>query len=43
MQIQVHTDHNIEGGDALAAWVSRLIDHTLERVAEHRTAVSHQW
>ncbi len=37
MQIQVNTDHNIEGRDALAAHVQTIVDGALQRFSDHIT------
>lgn len=39
MQIQVNTDHNIDGHDALAQWVTASIESALIHVSEHITRV----
>ena len=39
MKIQVNTDHNIEGHEALAAHVSGLVASALGRTSEHITRV----
>ncbi len=39
MQIQINTDHNVEGHDALAAQVSGAVEHALKRFSEHITRV----
>ncbi len=39
MQIQVNTDHNIEGREALAAQVSSTVESELSLVADHITRV----
>ncbi len=39
MKIQVNTDHNIEGHEALAAHVSSLVESALGRASEHITRV----
>ncbi len=39
MQIQVNTDHNIEGHEALAAHVSSLVEGVLGHISEHVTRV----
>jgi len=39
MQIQINTDHNIEGREALAAQVSATVESALSRVSEHITRV----
>jgi hypothetical protein len=39
MRIQVHTDHNIEGHQALADQVSGVVERALNRVSEHITRV----
>jgi len=39
MQIQVHTDRNIEGTEALAAEVKAVVEAALSHVSEHITRV----
>ena len=39
MQIQINTDRNIEGREALAAEVSRVVESTLSRISDHITRV----
>jgi len=39
MQIQVNTDHNIDGHEALAAHVSGLVESALDRASEYITRV----
>ncbi len=39
MQIQINTDHNIEGGEALADQVSGVVESALDRVSDHITRV----
>lgn len=39
MQIQIHTDHNIEGHEALVAQVTGVVENTLSRFSEHITHV----
>ncbi|MCB0104019.1 MAG: HPF/RaiA family ribosome-associated protein [Anaerolineales bacterium] len=39
MQIQINTDHNIEGHEALAARVSGGIENILSRFSDHITRV----
>jgi len=39
MQIQINTDHNIEGHEALAARVSGVIENVLNRFSDHITRV----
>ncbi len=39
MQIQINTDHNIAGHEAMAAEVTRVVDHVLERFKERITRV----
>jgi ribosomal subunit interface protein len=39
MQIQVNTDHNIEGHQALAAQVSSVVENALSRFSESITQV----
>ena len=38
MQIQVHTDNLIEGGEALAKWVQSELQPRLSRFKEHTNA-----
>ena len=40
MQIQINTDHNIEGHEALAARVSGVIENALIRFSDHITLVN---
>ena len=40
MQIQINTDHNIEGHEALAARVSGVIENALSRFSDHITLVN---
>lgn len=40
MQIQINTDHNIEGHEALAARVSGVIENALSRFSDHITRVN---
>ena len=35
MQIQINTDHNIEGREALADHISGVVDTALNRVSDH--------
>ena len=35
MQVQINTDHNIEGHEALAARVSGVVTNALSRVSDH--------
>lgn len=37
MQIQVNTDHNIEGREALVARVGDVVQHSLGRLSDHIT------
>lgn len=39
MQIQINTDRNIEGHEALAARVSSVVESTLSRISDHITRV----
>lgn len=39
MQIQINTDHNIEGNEALAARVSGVIENALGHFSDHITRV----
>jgi ribosome-associated translation inhibitor RaiA len=39
MQIQINTDHNIEGHEALDARVSGVVENALSRFSEHITHV----
>ncbi len=39
MQIEIHTDGNIEGHEALAAQVSGVVESALRRFSEHITRV----
>jgi hypothetical protein len=39
VHIQINTDHNIEGHEKLAAWVSGVAEHALARVSDHITRV----
>lgn len=39
MQIQINTDHNIEGREALTARVSSVVENTLRRISDHITRV----
>ena len=39
MQIQINTDHHIEGHEALAAHVRGIVEGTLRRFSEHITRV----
>jgi ribosome-associated translation inhibitor RaiA len=39
MQIQINTDHNIEGSEALAAQVRSIVKSALSRFSEHITRV----
>jgi ribosome-associated translation inhibitor RaiA len=40
MQIQINTDHNIEGREALAAQVSSIVKSALSRFNDHITSVN---
>ena len=39
MQLQINTDHNIEGHQILIAQVSGVVEETLSRYSEHITQV----
>ena len=39
MQIQINTDHNIEGREALATHVTNVLQHALQRLSAHITRV----
>jgi ribosome-associated translation inhibitor RaiA len=39
MQIQINTDHNIEGHEALVAQVSGVVENALSRISDHITRV----
>ncbi|OAI15592.1 ribosomal subunit interface protein [Methylomonas lenta] len=39
MQIQINTDHNIEGHEAMAAHVSSIVESALSQVSDHITRV----
>jgi ribosome-associated translation inhibitor RaiA len=39
MQIQVNTDHNIEGHEALAARIKGVVQNVLDKVSNHITRV----
>jgi hypothetical protein len=39
MQVQINTDHNIEGHEALSAHVSGIVEHALSRISDHITRV----
>ena len=39
MQVQVHTDHNVKGREALADWVSGIVEAALSRVSDRITHV----
>lgn len=39
MQIQINTDHNIEGHDALTSHVSGVVQDALDQLSEHITRV----
>jgi ribosome-associated translation inhibitor RaiA len=39
MDIHVHTDHNIDGRDALAAWVTGVIEQSLDGVSQRISRV----
>ncbi len=42
MQIQINTDHNIEGRDALAAQVRTAVESAMSRISDHITRVEVQ-
>ena len=39
MQIQINTDHNIEGHDALTSHVSGVVQDALDQLSDHITRV----
>ena len=39
MQVQINTDHNIEGRETLAARISGVVTNALSRVSDHITRV----
>jgi ribosome-associated translation inhibitor RaiA len=39
MQIQVNTDHNIEGHERLAARITSVVENALDKVSDHITRV----
>ena len=39
MQIHVHTDHNIDGHEALAHWISGVVEQSLTGVSDRITRV----
>lgn len=39
MQIQVNTDHNVEGHEALIRWAGSEVSHTLGHFSDHITRV----
>jgi len=39
MQVQINTDHNIEGHEALAARVKQVVESALSRISDHITRV----
>ena len=39
MQIQIHSDHNLNGGEALASSVRATVEDALSRFADHITSV----
>ncbi len=39
MQIQINTDHNIQGQEAMAARVRGVVENALSRVSDHITRV----
>tara|TARA_R110001592_G_scaffold252694_1_gene515490 strand:- start:1161 stop:1532 length:372 start_codon:yes stop_codon:yes gene_type:complete len=42
MQIQVNTDHNVDGHESLADFVSGVVESALDRYSEHITRVEVQ-
>jgi ribosome-associated translation inhibitor RaiA len=40
MQVQINTDHNIEGREALAAQFSSVVESALSRFSDHITSVN---
>jgi len=40
MQVQINTDHNIEGREELADQVSSVVEDALSRVSDHITSVN---
>jgi ribosome-associated translation inhibitor RaiA len=39
MQVLVNTDHKLEGGEALARWVTSVVEETLGHLRNHVTRV----
>jgi hypothetical protein len=39
MQVQINTDHNIEGHEALAARVREIVESALSRISDNITRV----
>jgi len=39
MQVQVNTDHNIDGRESLAAQITEIVESSLSRVSTHITRV----
>jgi ribosome-associated translation inhibitor RaiA len=39
MQVQINTDHNIDGRESLAAWITEVVQSSLSRVSAHITRV----
>jgi ribosome-associated translation inhibitor RaiA len=39
MQVQVNTDHNIDGRESLVAWITDVVENSLSRVGSHITRV----
>lgn len=39
MQIQINTDHHIEGNEALSAHISEVVEHALSHHSKHLTRV----
>ena len=39
MQIQINTDHNVAGHEALASHVNGLVENALNHVSDHITRV----
>jgi hypothetical protein len=39
MQIQINTDHNIEGRETLAAWIRGTVETALDRDSDHITRI----
>ena len=42
MQVQVHTDDKVQGGESLNAWVETEIKDKLARFSEHITRIETQ-